>query len=444
MTKWSFGYQLLKYYFGSFFRFFYRRIDAKGLKNIPTKKPIIFAPNHQNALMDPLAVIFTSGKQPVFLTRADIFSKPILFKMFTYFKMLPVYRIRDGAESLKNNELIFEKSVEILEANASVGLFPEATHTNKRRLRPLKKAVPRIAFMAEERNNFELDIQIVPVGIYYEDYVHSNSKLFLNYGKAFTITKYKDLYQINPQKAYSEFREELSTRIKQLIININDLEHYDIYEQIRLFYRSRMKKRLNLRGARLQNSFEADQQTIKYAEKVFLNGDSNIEVFGNQYRRLNLGLRKKGFDILDFESKCPGKTLASTLVLIMGLPIFIFGILNGGIYYYFIMKFMRKIKDKQFHTSVKFGLAAVIIPILFLIHSLIFWAITGVAIWALYFFIAALISAMIANKYRYLFRMVNKQWKVIFLSWFKSKEYKGIIKTRQSLLDLLDGLFFPS
>jgi 1-acyl-sn-glycerol-3-phosphate acyltransferase len=444
MTKWSLGYQLLKYYVGTVFRLFYRRLEATGVENIPRKKPIIFAPNHQNALMDPLAIIFTTNKQPVFLTRADIFSKPLLLKIFTFIKMLPVYRIRDGADSLKNNERIFEKSVEILEAKASVGLFPEATHTDKRRLRPLKKAVPRIAFMAEERNNFELDLQIIPTGIYYEDYVHSNSKLFVNYGEAFTITRYKEAFLENPQKGYAEFREDLAKRMKKLIINISDLEHYSIYEQIRLLYRSTMKKRMNLKGPKLINSFKADQQTIESAEKVFLNGDQNIEVFGNQYRRLDLGLRKKGFDILDFESQCLLTTILSSLVLLIGLPIFIFGALNGGVYYYFIMKFMRKIKDKQFHTSFKFGIIIIVIPILFLIHSLIFWAISGNGIWAIYFFIAAMISAMLANKYRYLFKSVKKQWKVLFLKWFKKKDYQGIIKTRQSLIDYLDKLFFPA
>jgi len=444
MTKWSLGYQILKIYFSIAFRFFYQRVDSIGKKNIPRKKPIIFAPNHQNALMDPLAIIFSSGKQPVFLTRSDIFNKPLLLKIFTFLKMLPVYRIRDGADSLKKNEYIFEKSVEVLEANASVGLFPEATHTDKRRLRPLKKAVPRIAFMAEEQNDFKLDLQIIPVGIYYDDYVHSNSNLFINYGEAFPITKYKDLYQKNPQKAYADFRIDIADKIKKLIIHISDLEHYSIYEQIRLFYRSTMKKRLGIKGAHLKNSFLADKKTIEIAEKVFLEGDQNIEIFANQYRRLNTGLRKKGFDILDFEAICPGKTILSSILLLLGLPIFIFGALNGGLYYFLSLKLINKIKDKQFHTSFKYGLAAVLYPILFIIHSLIFWAVSGNGTAAVYYFFATMISVMLANKYRYLFKATIKQWKILFLKWFNSKDYQSIVKSRQALIDYLDGLFFPA
>jgi len=123
MRKWSLGYDIIRFFFRSFFKLFYRQVQSSGNENIPKNAPIIFAANHQNALIDPLAIIFTNPNQSVFLTRADIFNKPILLKIFTYFKMLPVYRIRDGAESLKNNEIIFDKSVAILEAKMSDSPF---------------------------------------------------------------------------------------------------------------------------------------------------------------------------------------------------------------------------------------------------------------------------------------------------------------------------------
>ena len=46
-----------------------------GVENINPDDHLIFAPNHQNALMDALAVLFTHKGQPVFLARADIFKK---------------------------------------------------------------------------------------------------------------------------------------------------------------------------------------------------------------------------------------------------------------------------------------------------------------------------------------------------------------------------------
>jgi 1-acyl-sn-glycerol-3-phosphate acyltransferase len=442
MTKWSLAYQLLRYYVKSAFYLFYQRVEADGLRNIPKKKPVIFAPNHQNALIDPLAIIFTNPKQTVFLTRADIFNNPILLKIFTFLKMLPVYRIRDGAENLKNNERIFNKSIEVLEARASIALFAEATHTDKRRLRSLKKAVPRIAFMAEERNDFNLDLQIVPVGIYYEDYTHSNSKLFVNYGKAFTIAEFKELYKENPQKAFAAFREKLSAEIKALIIHIEDLEHYSIYEDIRLFYRPEMKKKLGIKSRKLKDSFKADKKTIELAEKAFLHGDNNIEVFGNQYKRIERGLKKQGLSLLYFTPACPGKLILHSIVLLIGLPVFLYGFINGFLYYYFSMKFIRTIKDTQFHSSIKFGIGALAGPFLYLIPAFIFWAVTQNFQWTLYYYLSLPLSAILANKYRYLFYSVRKKWKIVLMRWRKKKEYSMIIKSREALLKQLDDLFF--
>jgi 1-acyl-sn-glycerol-3-phosphate acyltransferase len=441
MTKWSLAYQLLRYYVKAAFYLFYHRVEAAGLKNIPKKKPVIFAPNHQNALIDPLAIIFTNPKQTVFLTRADIFNNPILLKIFTFLKMLPVYRIRDGAENLKNNERIFNKSIEVLEAKASIALFAEATHTDKRRLRSLKKAVPRIAFMAEERNGFNLDLQIVPVGIYYEDYTHSNTKLFVNYGKPFTIAEFKELYNDNPQKAYAAFREKLSEEIKALIIHIEDLEHYFIYEDIRLFYRPEMKKKLGIKSRKLKDTFVADKKTIELAEKAFLYGENNIEVFGNQYRRIESGLKKQGLSLRDFTPVCPMKLFIQSLILLIGFPVFLYGFINGILYYYFSIKFIRKIKDRQFHSSFKFGIGALVGPFLFLIQALIFWAVSQNFIWTVYYYLSLPLSAILANKYRYLFYSVRKKWKIVLLRWRKKKEYNMLMKSRESLMNQLNELF---
>ena len=76
IEKFSLGYALVKAVTGFWHNnFFYRKIIVLGLENINPGDHLIFAPNHQNALMDALAVLFTHKGQPVFLARADIFKK---------------------------------------------------------------------------------------------------------------------------------------------------------------------------------------------------------------------------------------------------------------------------------------------------------------------------------------------------------------------------------
>jgi 1-acyl-sn-glycerol-3-phosphate acyltransferase len=440
MTKWSLGYQLFRYYVSSVFKLFYKRVQAKGKKNIPHGKPIIFAANHQNALMDPLAIIFTNPQQSVFLTRADIFNNPILLKIFTAFKMLPVYRIRDGADSLKNNERIFNKSVEILEAKMSVALFPEATHTDKRALRPLKKAVPRIAFQAEEENNFNLDLQIVPVGIYYEDYTHSNNNLFVNYGKPISLKKYFETYKENQAKAYNVFKKDLEDALKPLIINIEDSENYSLYEEIRLFYRARMRKKLGLKSKSPADNFKADQETIRKVEEYYSTEGNDITELKSEYQSLD-GLRKKlGFANNYISAPSGFSIFAKIILLIIGLPIYIYGLINHYIYYKLSLKMIHKIKDPQFYTSFKFGIAAIIAPIIYLIHFLAFYLISGNINWALIYFISLPISALFSNKYHYWWKSFTVKFKVWKTKIANRKEFDLYENTKFDLLNKLDEI----
>ena len=82
---------------------FYSEICIINPENVPAKGPVIFAPNHQNALMDALAILLLVDKQPVFMARADIFKKKTVGKILNFLKIIPVFRIRDGVSNLSNN-----------------------------------------------------------------------------------------------------------------------------------------------------------------------------------------------------------------------------------------------------------------------------------------------------------------------------------------------------
>jgi len=401
MTKWSLAYQILRAFVRFIFKRFYKKVASIGHENIPIHKPILFAANHQNALIDPLAIIFTNPNQSVFLTRADVFNNPILQKIFTFLKMLPVYRIRDGADSLKNNERIFNQSVEILEASMSVALFPEAAHTDKRHLMPLKKAVPRIAFMSEEKNDFKLDLHIVPVGIYYENYEQSNSTLFVNYGKPLLLKKYEELYKSNNQKGFQALKEDLENAIIPLIIHVKDMEHYPFYESIRLFFRERMRQALQLKNDSPKNNFIADQQTIEKLDQHFQNTNEHIETLEQAFNALETKAKKLGIDLFRHKSLNLFRLILLLLVFLTGLPVFIYALINNYLYYALSMKFIHKIKDHQFYSSFKFGLTLVLGPIMYLIHTLIFYFITGNLTWTFLYLISLPTTAYIANKYRY-------------------------------------------
>jgi len=150
IEKYSARYALFKQAVGFWHdTIFYRKIIVMGSENIDPEDHLIYASNHQNALMDALAVLFTHRGQPVFLARADIFKKKVIAAFLYFIKILPVYRIRDGFSSLKSNDEIFHKTIDVLKNRNGLVILPEGDHVGFRRLRQLKKGICRIAFQAD-------------------------------------------------------------------------------------------------------------------------------------------------------------------------------------------------------------------------------------------------------------------------------------------------------
>ncbi|MDL2256611.1 1-acyl-sn-glycerol-3-phosphate acyltransferase [Bacteroidales bacterium OttesenSCG-928-I14] len=223
------GYSFLKPIVRLALRLFYRRIQVVGKENIPKDKRIIYAPNHQNALMDALMILYIQPGSTVFLARADIFKKKLIAAILTFLRILPVYRIRDGRDELDKNYEIFEKSVDVLRDDIPLCLMPEGRQSFKRKLLPLVKGMFRIAFQAQSELP-DKDIVIVPIGIDYSNYTRPYSDVVVQIGKAIDVRKYMETYQVQQGKALLDLKNEVSAGISSLIQDIQSTSHYeDIY-----------------------------------------------------------------------------------------------------------------------------------------------------------------------------------------------------------------------
>ena len=215
IDRWSFRYSSFKFYCSIFHRIFYRTIQVKFRERIPKGVPVIFAPNHQNALMDALGPLFTSGHDLVFVARADLFKNAFLAGILHLFKMYPIYRIRDGVGEMSKNEEIFQKAIDVLDrGKCPFVIMPEGNHGDKRRLRPLVKGIFRIAFRAQEKYEDREGVQIVPVGIDYSHYSNFRSRMLIVYGHPVSVGKYYQHYREDPAKGINIFRDVLSDEMR--------------------------------------------------------------------------------------------------------------------------------------------------------------------------------------------------------------------------------------
>jgi 1-acyl-sn-glycerol-3-phosphate acyltransferase len=221
-------YDILRYYVDIVMRLSYRKIQYVGREFIPKDGAVILAPNHTNALQDALAVLSINSERKVFVARADIFRNKQLAKLLSWFKIMPIRRMRDGAgEVLKNDETV-ERAIDTLQEGVPFCILPEGTHRTKHSLLPLGKGIFRITLRANEKFGHEKPIYIVPVGLEYSDWFHLWDTLIVNIGKPINMTEFIAAHaDLEQPKLILAMREELTNRMREQILWVPDDENYE-------------------------------------------------------------------------------------------------------------------------------------------------------------------------------------------------------------------------
>ncbi|HBZ37970.1 MAG TPA: acyl-phosphate glycerol 3-phosphate acyltransferase, partial [Balneola sp.] len=189
-------------------KFFYKRIRIIDKHKIPKGKPILLVPNHQNSFMDALLVTTHFYKTTSFLTRAQAFESKFMDWFLRSLNLLPVYRVRDGMSNIQKNNEIFETCINYLSNNEAVLVFAEANHDLKRRLRPFSKGFTRIAFDAEIKNNWNLDLYVQPVGVNYSDHQNSRNEVRVVFGDPIKVSDYKKEYEQDERSAANSLKNQ--------------------------------------------------------------------------------------------------------------------------------------------------------------------------------------------------------------------------------------------
>ena len=205
--------------------FFYtKEIKVVGLKNVPKKGAVLFAINHPNGLIDPLIVTTNNPRASYFLVKAAAFKNPIIEKILNSLNLIAIYRMRDGIDQLAKNEEVFNKCYDIFNRGKSLMIFPEGSDCRDRTVRPLSKGFTRIVYGAIEKYP-DLQIQVVPVGLTYQNASHFPCKVALHYGAPINAS---EIYANNiPSKSINILKNEVVNQLKRLSVHIEKDENYD-------------------------------------------------------------------------------------------------------------------------------------------------------------------------------------------------------------------------
>ena len=355
------------YLFYQFFRvivskwgliFYYRKIRSVGREKIPKKTPVMFIPNHQNSFMDALLVVSTNWKYTFFLTRAQAFSSAFMRWFLENLNMLPVYRVRDGISSVTKNNAIFERCIRMLEKNYAVLVFAEANHNLNRRIRPLSKGFTRIAFDAEQKNNWDLNLHIVPVGVNYTRHRESRNDVTVVYGDPIPMKKYQELFQQDERKAANVLKNDVAKIMKECTMHVQNAQHYFLHQLLLDDLADDRSHLVDPNKVRPLNE-KLDQLA---SEEDYLAAQELIEMAEKQH-----------IDLSRLQEYTSGKQSPLWKKLLLS-PFILLGFLNFRLAYIPVDHLIRNtIKDHAFDASIKFLVTVFLFPLSLTLISIALW-----------------------------------------------------------------------
>lgn len=179
------------------------------------KGPLLIAANHPNSFLDAI-VVSSIFHQPVYaLARGDVFKKKWIIRILNSLNILPVYRIREGADKLMDNYETFDNCIELFKKNGVVLIFSEGLCVNEWHLRPLKKGTARLALQAWEQG---IPLTVLPLGINYSNFYRLSKYIDVKTGQPITAGSIQQDASFGLRAG--QFNQLLKQELEQLVYEI--------------------------------------------------------------------------------------------------------------------------------------------------------------------------------------------------------------------------------
>ncbi len=438
---------ILKYYLGFVIVVYFKRSQIKNAKYLKVKGPVIIAMNHPNAFMDPVAfsaLVYPPKVQ--YLARGDAFKKGIAKTILESLGVIPIFRIQDGGkEGLKKNDESYDTVNRLLKKNKKIIIFAEGLCIQERRLRPLKKGVPRMVFGAMETHQVD-NLTVVPVGVNYTNPSQFRGSVFFNVGVPIKMVDYMASYKEAPAKTMNQFLADLAPRMKELIVTINHRHSEKVVKHIEEIYKYDYFKNKKLNFKNLEHDFLFSSKVADVINKAEETDPEKVKSLYEKTSHYFSELKK--YNLKDWLINPKKQSVINyalftfrLLFIIITLPIYVVGLIASYLPYKLThIITTKKVKVIEFKASFTMGIGAFMFLFYYIIQFFIIKAIVPNILWTLLtLFIFILCSAFCI----YISPFRKKTWGILRILKLKSTApnlFKDLSDQRKEIIDSFEEL----
>ncbi len=282
--------KIIRAILGLTLRVFFRRIEVSGIERVPADGPVIFVLNHPNGLVDPVFLLCLAPRSVSFLAKAPLFRMPIVGYFVRALDSLPVYRHQDKGEDTARNRETFAACRALLLRGGTLAIFPEGVSHDEPRLKTLKTGTARIALGAASAGH-EIDLKIVPAGLYYTAKTTFRSSALLHFGEPLGVAPILlDADGEPPREDVRALSERIEMALRDVILNAEHDKALETVVRAERIFSSDESETKSLEGElKLRRRFIAGYNFLRaHAPERLASLEARINRYEEELRQLDL------------------------------------------------------------------------------------------------------------------------------------------------------------
>lgn len=364
-------------------RIYFRRVEIVGLENVPADKPVIFVLNHPNALVDPVFLLCLAPRRVSFLAKAPLFRMPVIGSLVRALDSLPAYRQQDVGEDVTRNRETFEAAWKLLSRGGTIGICPEGVSHNEPRLKPLKTGAARIALGAASSGG-QLDVQIVPVGLYYTEKTTFRSSALLRFGEPIDVEPVElQPDGAPPREAVHALRKQIEEALRDVILHAEHDEALALVDRVeQIFSADELSEHDEEQS--LARSLQVRQRLLEGYGILRTHSPKRIAAIDVRVNRLHSELQQAGIDPFDLSlPESPAQSISWLIAqLALSLLLAPFAIVGALLHYpaYRLAGYLARTLsrgEQDVVSTFKILAALLFFPLTALVAAVVTWKYVG-------------------------------------------------------------------
>jgi glycerol-3-phosphate O-acyltransferase / dihydroxyacetone phosphate acyltransferase len=416
---------------------FYKRFQMDKPEVFEKGVATVVVLNHANAFIDPVACAINFNFRGFYMARGDAFKNKLVGSILYGIGILPIFRMSDGGRAgVLKNDVSYKAFSNHLNRNRLIQIFPEAICVWEKKMRSIKKGTARMVLSYLKDNN-KTTLKIQAVGLNYSCASKYGSDLFIKAGESIDAGDFLDAYLQDENKGMMALTKAIEQKLSPLMIQV-DNEGETVFNILEVILKN------ELASDDLALHFQRSKQLGVWVNQLLTN-----DIFWHPMEEKVLGYNKmlKAAYYRDhlFTDETQKKlTLLNitmkSFLLVLGLPLFLIGIVLNGWLYVGIAQFVKhKVKERIFEASAKILLGTILFQLNWLLLLILVKLISGSWLYALYAVLIGVFSAWFSWHFQL---YLKKSLGFIKLYFNKNgTNEKMLLETRQFILKLVNKAF---